>query len=49
MYQKRILPYFIISYFLTPSCFPFGAFRTDRGMDNFFTPRYRSSFIFFFH
>jgi hypothetical protein len=30
MYQKRILPYFIIPYFLTPSFFPFGALRTDR-------------------
>ena len=30
MYQKRILPYIIIPYFLTPSFFPFGALRTDR-------------------
>jgi hypothetical protein len=29
MYQKRILPYIIIPYFLTPSFFPFGAFQTD--------------------
>ena len=29
VYQKRILPYIIIPYFLTPSFFPFGAFQTD--------------------
>jgi len=33
MYQKRILPYFIIPYLFTPSWFPFGAFRTDRQTD----------------
>jgi len=33
MYQKRILPYIIIPYFLTPSLFPFGAFQTDRQKD----------------
>jgi hypothetical protein len=33
MYQKRILPYIIIPYFLTPSFFPFGAFQTDRRTD----------------
>ena len=36
-YQKRILPYIIIPYFLTPSFFPFGAFQTD-GRTTFFTP-----------
>ena len=45
MYQKNILPYFIILYFLTPSFFPFGAFRTE-GQRNFNTPRYLSSFFF---
>jgi hypothetical protein len=30
MYQKRILPYIIIPYFLTPSFFPFGALQTDK-------------------
>jgi hypothetical protein len=33
MYQKRILPHFIIPYFLTPSFFPFGALQTDRQTD----------------
>jgi len=45
MYQKRILPYIIIPYFLTPSFFPFGAFRTE-GRTTFFTPCYLSSFFF---
>ncbi len=44
MYQKRILPYIIIPYFLTPSFFPFGALQTD-GQTTFFTPRYLSSFF----
>ncbi len=30
MYQKRISPYFIIPYFLTPSLFLFGAFQTEK-------------------
>jgi hypothetical protein len=29
MYQKSILPYTIIPYFLTPSFFPFGALQTE--------------------
>jgi hypothetical protein len=45
MYQKSILPYIIIPYFLTPSFFPFGAFQTD-GQTTFFTPLYLSSFFF---
>jgi hypothetical protein len=45
MYQKRILPYIIIPYFLTPSFFPFGALQTDR-QRNFNTPCYLSSFFF---
>ena len=49
MYQKRILPYIIIPYFLTPNFFPFGALQTDRqteGRTNFNTPRYLTSFFF---
>ncbi len=49
MYQKRILPYFIIPYLFTPCWFPFGAFQTDRQTDGrtaFFTPCYLSSFFF---
>ena len=41
MYQKSILPYIIIPYFLTPNFFPFGALQTDRqteGRTNFNTP-----------
>ena len=45
MYQKRILPYIIIPYFLTPSFFPFGALQTE-GQRNLYTPRYLSSFFF---
>jgi hypothetical protein len=45
MYQKRILPYIIIPYFLTPSFFPFGALQTE-GQTNLNTPRYLSSFFF---
>jgi len=30
MYQKRILPYFIIPYLFTPSWFPFGVFQSVR-------------------
>jgi hypothetical protein len=30
MYQKRILPYIIIPYFLTPSFFPFKPSQTDK-------------------
>jgi hypothetical protein len=30
MYQKSILPYFVIPYLFTPSFFPFGAFRTEK-------------------
>ena len=30
MYQKRILPYIIIPYLLTPSFFPFKPSQTDR-------------------
>jgi hypothetical protein len=44
MYQKRILPYIIIPYFLTPSFFPFKAFQTDR-QTNLNTPCYLSSFF----
>ena len=44
MYQKRILPYIIIPYFLTPSFFPFGAFRTDREISTPLSPL----FLFFF-
>ena len=44
MYQKRILPYIIIPYFLTPSFFPFGAFQTDKSQHTFVP-----YFFFFFH
>jgi hypothetical protein len=33
MYQKRILPYFIIPYLITPSFFPFKPSQTDRQKD----------------
>ena len=46
MYQKRILPYIIIPYFLTPSFFPFGAFRTDRRTDKFQHPLLPKFFFF---
>jgi len=45
MYQKNSLPYFIILYFLTPSFFPFGAFRTERQIS---TPPV-TLVLFFFH
>ena len=45
MYQKRILPYIIIPYFLTPSFFPFKPSQTDR-QRNLNTPCYLSSFFF---
>jgi hypothetical protein len=47
MYQKRILPYFIIpSTFSPQASSPLErSRRTDRGTD-FFTPRYLSSFFF---
>jgi hypothetical protein len=45
MNQKRILPYIIIPYFLTPSFFPFKPSQTDRRTD-FNTPCYLSSFFF---
>jgi hypothetical protein len=44
IYQKSILPYFIIPYLFTPSFFPFGAFQTD-GQRKFFTPCYPSFFF----
>ena len=44
MYQKSILPYFIIPYLFTPSFFPFGAFRSV--FPFLLTPRYLSSFFF---
>ena len=46
MYQKRILPYIIIPYFLTPSFFPFGAFRTDGQKDRFQHPPIPYFFFF---
>jgi hypothetical protein len=46
MYQKRILPYIIIPYFLTPSFFPFGAFQTDRRTDKFQHPLLPKFFFF---
>jgi len=45
MYQKHILPYIIIPYFLTPSFFPFGAFQTDRQIS---TPPPVTLLLFFF-
>jgi len=48
MYQKRILPYIIIPYFLTPSFFPFGALQTDgRTVGQISTPL-SPLFLFFF-
>ena len=46
MYQKRILPYIIIPYFLTPSFFPFGALRTDGQKDRFQHPLLPKFFFF---
>jgi hypothetical protein len=46
MYQKRILPFIIIPYFLTPSFFPFGAFRTDRRTEKFLHPPLPKFFFF---
>jgi hypothetical protein len=48
MYQKRISPYFIIPYFLTPSFFPFGAFQTEGQTDKSQHPPL-PKFFFFFH
>jgi hypothetical protein len=38
MYQKSILPHFIIPYLYTPSFFPFGALRTDRQTEKILHP-----------
>jgi len=46
MYQKRILPYIIIPYSLTPSFFPFGAFQTYEQRDRFQHP-FHPYFFFF--
>jgi hypothetical protein len=46
MYQKRILPNFIIPYFLTPSFFPFGALQTDGRTDNILHPPLPKFFFF---
>jgi hypothetical protein len=46
MNQKRILPFIIISYFLTPSFFPFGALQTDRRTDNILHPLLPKFFFF---
>ena len=43
IYQKRMLLYFIIPYFLVPSFFPFGAFLTD-WRTKFFTSLYLNKF-----
>ncbi len=48
VYKKRILPYFISLYFLTPSFFPFWALWTDRRMDNILHPCPCSLHMFFF-
>ncbi len=47
MYQKRILPYFIIPSTFSPQAYSLleRSGRTE-GQRNFFTPRYLSSFFF---
>ena len=47
MYQKRILPYFIIpSTFSPQASSPLERYRRTEGRTTFFTPRYLSSFFF---
>jgi len=49
MYQKRIIPYFIIPYLFTPSWFSFGALQTDRQTEKFRHPFHPYVLLLFFH
>ena len=46
MYQKSMLPHFIIPCLFTPSFFPFGAFQTDRMTEKILHPLLPKLFFF---
>ena len=47
MYQKSILPHFIIPYLFTPSFFPFGVFQRDRRTQKILQPLLPKFYFFF--